>query len=60
MGNRKVAIVAIGSNSLIKDKNNVSVPSQYEADQETCFHIAHLVKEGWNRCHHFITDRQRG
>jgi len=43
----KIAVVAIGGNSLIKDKNNVSVESQYEAAKETTVHIADMIEAGW-------------
>ncbi len=44
---KKIAVVAIGGNSLIKDKNNVSVESQYEAAKETTMHIADMIEAGW-------------
>lgn len=44
----KVAVIAIGGNSLIKDKAHQTVPDQYEAARETCSHIASLIKNGWN------------
>jgi carbamate kinase len=44
---KKIAVVAIGGNSLIKDKNNVSVESQYEAAKETSIHIADMIESGW-------------
>ncbi len=43
----KVAVVAIGGNSLIKDKNNVTVESQYQAAKETTIHIADMIESGW-------------
>ncbi len=45
---KKVAVVAIGGNSLIKDKNNVSVESQYDAARETTYHIADMIESGWD------------
>jgi carbamate kinase len=45
---QKVAVIAIGGNSLIKDKTHQTVPDQYEAAKETCVHIADLMEEGWN------------
>ncbi len=42
-----IAVVAIGGNSLIKDKNNVSVESQYEAAKATTVHIADMIESGW-------------
>ena len=45
---KKVAVVAIGGNSLIKDKTRQSVPDQYEATRETCEHIASMIAGGWD------------
>lgn len=45
---RKLAVVAIGGNSLIKDKNHQTVPDQYEAARETCVHIAGMIEQGWD------------
>ncbi|TFG14611.1 carbamate kinase [Candidatus Thorarchaeota archaeon] len=42
------AVVAIGGNSLIKDKNHRTVPDQYEAAAETCKHIADMIEQGWD------------
>jgi carbamate kinase len=42
------AVVAIGGNSLIKDKQHQSVLDQYIAAQETCHHIVAMIREGWN------------
>jgi carbamate kinase len=44
----KTAVVAVGGNSLIKDKNHQTVPDQYAAAVETCIHIAGMVEQGWN------------
>jgi carbamate kinase len=44
---KKVAVVAIGGNSLIKDNKNISVESQYEAAKDTTVHIADMVEAGW-------------
>lgn len=44
----KLAVIAIGGNSLIKDDKNVSVESQYEAAKETCMHIADMIEQGWD------------
>ncbi|RDE12941.1 MAG: carbamate kinase [Candidatus Thorarchaeota archaeon] len=46
MGRR--AVVAIGGNSLIKDKQHQTVPDQYAACAETCKHIADMILEGWD------------
>jgi carbamate kinase len=42
----KVAVLAIGGNSLIKDKEHVALSSQYEAVKETVGYIADLIAEG--------------
>jgi carbamate kinase len=44
----RIAVIAIGGNSLIKDKNHQTVTDQYAAAQETCPHIVDLVQQGWN------------
>jgi carbamate kinase len=43
----KTAVIAIGGNSLIKDKNHKSVEDQYKAAGETARHIATMIKDGW-------------
>lgn len=48
MAERKVAVVAIGGNSLIKDKNHQTVEDQYMAAKETTFHIADMIEAGWD------------
>jgi carbamate kinase len=45
---RKLALVAIGGNSLIKDKEHQSVADQYEAMKETSHHIGAIIKDGWD------------
>ncbi len=42
------AVVAIGGNSLIKDKQHQTVADQYIAAHETCRHIVAMIQEGWN------------
>jgi len=42
------AVVAIGGNSLIKDKQHQTVLDQYIAAQETCKHIVAMIADGWN------------
>ncbi|MEA2081328.1 MAG: carbamate kinase [Elusimicrobiota bacterium] len=44
----KVAVVAVGGNSLIKDKAHASVPDQYMCVVETVRHIADMIEKGWN------------
>lgn len=47
MTHKKLAVIAIGGNSLIKDDKNVTVDSQYQAAKETCQHIADMIEQGW-------------
>ncbi len=44
----KIAVVAVGGNSLIKDKDHQTVPDQYMAAVETMKHIAGMIEKGWN------------
>jgi carbamate kinase len=48
MSEKKVAVVAIGGNSLIKDKAHQTVEDQYQAAKETTFYIADMIEAGWN------------
>lgn len=43
----KVAVIAIGGNSLIKDDAHQTVPDQYNAVVETCGHIVDMIQEGY-------------
>jgi carbamate kinase len=45
---RRRAVVAIGGNSLIKDKQHQTVRDQYIAAGETCWHIASMITDGWD------------
>jgi carbamate kinase len=45
---RKVAVVAVGGNSLIKDKAHQTVPDQYAAAVESMAHIAGMIEAGWD------------
>jgi carbamate kinase len=44
----RTAVIAIGGNSLIKDRMHQSVRDQYIAAQETCHHIASMIGDGWD------------
>jgi carbamate kinase len=44
----KLAVVAVGGNSLIKDKNHQSIPDQYAAAVESMAHVAGMIEAGWN------------
>lgn len=48
MTERKTAVVAIGGNSLIIDKNRKTIPDQFDAVKETMGHIAGMIAEGWD------------
>ncbi len=48
MSDRKVAVIAIGGNSLIKDKRHQSVEDQYLAAKETAYHIVDMIEAGWD------------
>lgn len=48
MARKGVAVVAIGGNSLIKDKNHQTVEDQYLAAKETTHHIADMIEDGWD------------
>ena len=45
---RKLAVLAIGGNSLIKDKDHERVSDQFAVTRETCRHITHMLEQGWN------------
>nr|WP_322793064.1 hypothetical protein [Bellilinea sp.] len=45
---KKLAVVAIGGNSLIKDNSKVSVEDQYQAAKETAYHIVDMIEAGWD------------
>ncbi len=44
----KLAVVAIGGNSLIKDEAHKTVPDQFDAVRETATHIAEMIEQDWN------------
>jgi carbamate kinase len=44
---QKVAVIAIGGNSLVKAKGKESIDDQYQAVYETCLHIADMIEQGW-------------
>ena len=45
---KRIAVVAIGGNSLITDKEHQTVPDQYAAASETCKHIAELIRHDYD------------
>lgn len=44
----KLAIVAIGGNSLITDTDHPDIPNQWDAVRETSRHLAQMVANGWH------------
>jgi len=44
----KLAVVAVGGNSLIRDKNHESIPDQNREAAITAHHIAEMIATGWN------------
>jgi len=47
MDKKKLAVVAIGGNSLIIDKNRKTIPDQFDAVNKTMKHIADMIESGW-------------
>jgi carbamate kinase len=45
---QKIAVVAIGGNSLIKDEKHKTVEDQYLAAKESTYHIADMIEAGWD------------
>ena len=44
----KLAVVAVGGNSLIRDKNHESIQDQSQEAVITAHHIAEMIATGWN------------
>ena len=47
MSQKKIAVVAVGGNSLIKDETHKTIPDQYAAAQESMRHIVDMIVQGW-------------
>src|SRR3972149_5006520 len=47
-GMGKLAVVAVGGNSLIKDKDHQTIPDQYAAAVESMAHVAGMIEAGWD------------
>jgi carbamate kinase len=45
---KKLAIVAVGGNALISDKDHLAIPDQYEQVTITVRHIADMIVAGWD------------
>src|SRR5512142_2447794 len=48
MARNRLAVVAIGGNSLIADKAHQTVEDQYHAAKQTTYYIADMVEQGWD------------
>jgi len=44
----RIAVIAVGGNSLILDEKHKTIPDQYAATVETSKHIAGMIQAGWN------------
>ena len=44
----KLAVIAVGGNSLIKDDKHVTVQDQEQALRETAHHVADMIEAGWD------------
>ncbi|MBI5673632.1 MAG: carbamate kinase, partial [Nitrospirae bacterium] len=44
----KLAVVAVGGNALIRDKDHESIPDQSREAAITTHHIADMIAAGWN------------
>ena len=44
---RPLAVIAVGGNSLIKDRKHQAVHHQWDAVRETAAHIARMIANGW-------------
>jgi carbamate kinase len=43
----ETAVIAIGGNSLVRDKQHQTVPDQFAVTRETSEHIADIIEQGW-------------
>ncbi|KAI0561642.1 carbamate kinase [Gracilaria domingensis] len=48
MTDTRVAVVAVGGNALIRDKNKKTIQDQYVAACEMARHIGAMIQDGWN------------
>jgi carbamate kinase len=48
MGKVRLAVVAVGGNALISDKDHLAIADQYEQAAVTAHHIADMIEAGWN------------
>ena len=45
---KKIAVVAVGGNSLIRDAQHQTIPDQYAASVQSMKHIAGMIEAGWD------------
>jgi len=48
MDKKGIAVVAVGGNALIKDKNHKTVQDQFQAAKDTMSHIVDMIEKGWD------------
>src|SRR5262245_50050705 len=48
MTTNKIAVVAVGGNSLILDSKRETIPDQYEAAAISMHYVADMIEAGWN------------
>ena len=44
---RKLAVVAVGGNALIREKGRETLPDQYAAACMTMPHVVSMIQSGW-------------
>lgn len=47
-GKRKLAVVAVGGNALVREKGKETLPEQYAAACLTMPHVVAMIESGWN------------
>jgi carbamate kinase len=48
MEKKGIAVVAVGGNALIKDKNHKTIQDQFAASKDTMSNIADMIEKGWD------------
>lgn len=48
INHQRTAVVAVGGNSLILDKERQKIPDQYQAAATSMHYIAEMIAAGWN------------
>jgi carbamate kinase len=47
MGNKGIAVIAVGGNALIRDPKHTSLYDQFDSVKNTVPHVVDLISEGW-------------